>query len=74
MLTTGFVERQLDKSPFFPLIIPKNLPGKEGSDMKNEELIWTTEAARPLLRTAVFDVIGQTEVSAAGQKGEFPEN
>lgn len=39
---------------------------------KNDrELIWKTEATRPLLHTPVFDVVGQTEVSAAGQRGDY---
>ena len=42
-------------------------------DMKknDKELIWKTTETRPLLHTRVFDVIGQTEVSAAGQRGDF---
>ena len=40
--------------------------------MKNDrELTWETTGTRPLLHTPVFDVVGQTEVSAAGQRGDY---
>lgn len=39
--------------------------------MNDEELRWRTDARRTLLRTRVFDVVEQAEVSGTGLQGDY---
>ncbi len=47
----------------FPLMSQKK--------MNDSELKWTVEDSRTLLKTRVFDVLGQTERSGTGLEGDF---